>query len=461
MTKAGPIKFNASSVPKQRSRTRAGAPPPVRRKDRALRYELLIGLRYLRSRRHERFVSLIAIISLTGVTIGTFSLTVALSVMSGFQEDLRSRLLAFTPQITVERADGGVWNPADLAKQLAATAGVAASAPFVTSQVMAVSSTAWGGPGLVSGGILRGVEPHDNPVLKELNDTLESGSLAGLETTHPVTITDKGAKRQVELPGAIIGRSLAFELGVRPGDPIVLISPASLGAGIGPPRLKRFVVAGYFHSGMYEFDASLIFVALKDGRALLADDAQLQSGLELRLDNLFDAPAIRDRIAAVAGPDFEVSDWTTANAPLFNALKLEKFTYFMVLLLIVLVAAFNIIATLVMVVMERRKEIAILRAMGARSGSVASIFLCEGAALGAVGTAIGVGAGFLTSFAIGKYHLIHLPADMFMVSAVPVRLHSANFIAVAAASVLLCLLAAIYPALQARTLSPVEVIRYE
>jgi lipoprotein-releasing system permease protein len=426
-----------------------------------LRYEFLIGLRYLRARRRERFVSLIAIISLTGVTIGTFTLTVALSVMSGFQEDLRARLLAFTPQITVERADGGVWNPAELMKKIHTIQGVAASAPFVTSQVMAVSSTEAGTPGLVSGGILRGVEPHDNPVLKELKDTLEFGSLAGLETTHPVTLVDKGVKRQVELPGAIVGRSLAFELGVRPGDAVVLISPASLGAGIGPPRLKRFVVVGYFHSGMYEFDASLVFVALQDGRALLADDAQLESGLELRLDNMFDAPAIRDRIAAIAGPDFEVSDWTTANAPLFSALKLEKFTYFMVLLLIVLVAAFNIIATLVMVVMERRKEIAILRAMGARSGSVASIFLCEGAALGVVGTALGVGAGFLTSFAIGKYHLIHLPADMFMVSAVPVRLYSINFIAVAAASVLLCLLAAIYPALQARTLSPVEVIRYE
>ena len=134
-----------------------------------------------------------------------------------------------------------------------------------------------------------------------------------------------------------------------------------------PPRLKRFVVTGFFHSGMYEFDSTLIFVELKDGRALLADDASLESGLELRLVNMFDAPAIRRRIAAIAGPDFQVSDWTTANAPLFSALKLEKFTYFMVLLLIVLVAAFNIIATQVMVVMERRKEIAILRTMGARA----------------------------------------------------------------------------------------------
>jgi len=426
-----------------------------------VRYEFLIGLRYLRARRRERFVSLIAFISLAGITIGTFTLSLALSVMSGFEKDLRARLLAFTPQITIERTDNGVWNPAELEKKIAAIPGVSASAPFITSQVMAVSSTDSGAPGLVSGGILRGVEPHDNAVLKELKDTLENGTLEDLETMHPVTEVDKGVKRVVDLPGAIIGKSLAFELGVRPGDAVILISPSSLGAGIGPPRLKRFVVTGFFHSGMFDFDSTLIFVALKDGRALLADDASLESGLELRLVNLFDAPAIRSQIAAMAGPDFEVSDWTTANAPLFAALELEKFTYFMVLLLIVLVAAFNIIATLVMVVMERRKEIAIVRTMGARAASVASIFLCEGAALGVIGTVLGVGSGFVAAYLIGKYHLIHLPADMFMVSNVPVQLSALNFIAVAAATIVLCLVASVYPALQAARLSPVEVIRYE
>lgn len=424
-------------------------------------YELTIALRYLRSRRRERFVSLIAIISLAGVTLGSFALSVALSVMSGFEIDLRARLLAFTPQITIERSDGAVWNPADLQQKLAAIPQVSAVAPFVTSQVMAVSSTDSGAPGLVSGGILRGVQPHDNPVLTELKKTLESGSLADLETTHPVTVVDKGVKRQVELPGAIIGRSLAFELGVRPGDPVILISPASLGAGIGPPRLKRFIVTGFFHSGMFDYDSTLIFVALKDGRALLADDASLESGLEVRLVNMFDAPAIRTKIAAIAGPDFEVSDWTTANAPLFSALKLEKFTYFMVLLLIVLVAAFNIIATLVMVVMERRKEIAILRAMGAVAASVAAIFLIQGAVLGVVGTVVGDGTGFVISYLIGKYNLIHLPADMFMVSNVPVQLNPWNFIAVAVATIALCMLAAIYPAMQAVRLSIAEILRYE
>src|SRR5260370_1828568 len=212
---------------------------------------------------------------------------------------------------------------------------------------------------------------------------------------------------------------------------------------------------------MYEVEGGLIFVALRDGQALLADDPQLERGLEVRVRSPFDAPAIGYEIAGITGSAFIVKDWTENNAALFSALKLEKLTYFLVLLLIVLVAAFNIVATLVMVVMERRKEIAIVRTMGSRAASVASIFLCEGGALGIIGTALGVGAGFMTSFLIGKYHLIHLPADMFMVSDVPVKLNPWNFIAVAAATIVLCLLAAIYPALQPARLSPAGGIPYE
>jgi len=426
-----------------------------------VRFEYLIGVRYLRARRHQRFVSLIAVISLVGVTIGTFALTVVLSVMSGFQEDLRDRLLSFNPHVTVEGTNFGGGDLTALRARIATLPGVVGVAPFISSQVMMVSATGTGAPGFVGGGTLRGVVAHDNPVLTELDRTLTAGSLAALEHTYPVAIIDHGQKRTVRLPGAIIGKSLAADLGLRMGDPLVVISPASLGAGAGAPRLRRFVVSGFFYSGMYEFDSALIFVALPDGQALLADDPQLERGLEVRVRSPFDAPTIARQIGGFAGPDFIVKDWTENNAALFSALKLEKLTYFLVLLLIVLVAAFNIVATLVMVVMERRKEIAILRAMGARARSIAAIFLCEGAALGVGGTSLGVVGGFLASWLIGKYHLIHLPPDLFMVSAVPVRLYPMNFIAVAAAAVLLCVIGAIYPALQARSLSPVEVIRYE
>jgi len=425
-----------------------------------VRYEYLIGLRYLRARRRERFVSLIAVISLAGVAIGTFALTVVLSVMSGFQEDLRGRLLAFNPEITVDTT-GHQSDLAGLQQKISVMPGIVGVAPFATSQVLAVSTTTSGLPAYVAGGTLRGVLAVRNPVLTELQSTLESGSLEALDQMHPVTMVENGARRTVQLPGVIVGKSLAEELGLGPGDPVIIISPTSIGAGAGSPRLRRFVVAGLFHSGMYEYDSSLMFVTLKNSQALLAEDPQLETGLEIRVRNLFDAPAIAGEIAALAGRAYGVADWTQTDAPLFSALKLEKFTYFLVLLLIVLVAAFNIVATLVMVVMERRKEIAILRAMGARAASIATIFLCEGAALGVAGTALGVTAGFVASFLIGKYHLIHLPPDLFMVSVVPVRLYPINFIAVAAAAIVLCMCGAIYPALRARALRPVEIIRYE
>jgi lipoprotein-releasing system permease protein len=425
-----------------------------------MRYEYLVGLRYLRARRRERFVSLIAGISLAGVAIGTFALTVVLSVMSGFQEDLRARLLAFNPEITVDTTGPPSELPR-LEQEISAMPGIAGVAPFTTSQVLAVSTTPSGLPAYVAGGTLRGVHPAHNPVLRELQSTLESGSLETLDQMHPVSAMDNGARRTVQLPGMIVGKSLAEELGLEIGDPIIIISPTSIGAGAGAPRLRRFVVGGLFHSGMYEYDSSLMFVALKNSEALLAEDPQLETGLEIRVHNLFDAPAIASKIAALAGATYAVADWTQTDAPLFSALKLETFTYFLVLLLIVLVAAFNIVATLVMVVMERRKEIAILRTMGARASSIAMIFLCEGAALGATGTALGVTAGFVAAFLIGKYHLIRLPPDLFMVSVVPVRLYPVNFIAVAAAAILLCLCGAIYPALQARALRPVEILRYE
>lgn len=426
-----------------------------------MRFEYLIGMRYLRAGRRERFVSLIAIISLGGVALGTFALTVVLAVMSGFQRDLRQRLLAFTPHVTIESTNPATFRPRALERRIDALPGVKAVAPFISSQIMAVSTSPEGVPGYVAGGELRGVVAKRNPLLSELRHTLKAGSLAVLDQSFPAMVAEKGSSRKVDLPGAIIGDALADELGVRVGSAIVVITPASLGGGLGGPRLRRFVIGGTFHSGMYQFDSTLVFVALKQARLLLADDPQLASGLEVRVDSLFNAPAIAGKIAHLAGSGFTVSNWTQANAALFSALKLEKFTYFLVLLLIVLVAAFNIVATLVMVVMERRKEIAILRTMGARARSVAMIFLCEGAALGVFGTAIGVIGGFVASYLIGKYHLIRLPPDLFMVSAVPVLLNPLNFIAVAVAAVLLCLGAALYPALKARSLSPVEILRYE
>jgi lipoprotein-releasing system permease protein len=425
-----------------------------------LRFELLIALRYLRARRRDRFVSLIAVISLAGVAIGTFALTVVLAVMSGFQEDLRTRLLAFNPYVKLIAHDPASHQLAVLSKNIARVPGVTNVAPYVSSEVMVVSTTTEGVPAYVSAGKLHALDLADKPALADLKTALKAGSIDALSRLHPVVVAERGSKRTVDLPGAIVGSDLAAQLGVGRGDALIVISPASLGAG-SAPRLRRFLVTGLFHSGMYEFDSSLMFVELGQAEALLSDDPQIERGLEIRTKDLFMAPTIAGRIAAAAGPGYVVSDWTAANAPLFAALKLEKFTYFLVLLLIVLVAAFNIIATLVMVVMERRKEIAIMRAMGARPGSITAVFLMEGALLGMGGTLVGVTLGWILDVLIDRYHFIHLPADLFIVSTVPVRLYAANFYAVALAASALCVGGALYPALRARALRPVEVLRYE
>jgi lipoprotein-releasing system permease protein len=426
-----------------------------------VRFEFLIGLRYLRARRQERFVSLIAIISLAGVMLGTFALSVDLAVMSGFEEDLHKRLLAFTPHLTIQAPQDAPVSPA-LAARIRSLAGVAGVASYISGQVLLASSATATSAGYVkSGGVMRGVVAPDNPVLAELSSALTPGALAALGTLHPITVGSGADARKVNLPAAILGKGLAADLDLEIGDTVTVISPTSFGVAADVPRLKRFVVGGLLHSGMAEYDSSLLFVGLDQARALAGDSPQFDHGLEVRLTNIFDAPVLARRITAMLGADYKVSDWSQTNVGLFSGLKLETFTHFLVLLLIVLVAAFNIVATLVMVVMERRKEVAILQAMGAPANSVAAIFLFEGTLLGLAGTIAGVGAGFVTSYLIGKYHLIHLPPDVFMVSAVPARLYPSNFLLVAISAIALCVCAALYPAWQARSLSPVEVLRYE
>ncbi len=406
-------------------------------------------------------MSLIAIISLAGVMLGTFALSVDLAVMSGFEEDLHQRLLAFTPHLTIQSPPE---QPPDatIEARIKGLSGVVGVAPYVSGQVLLASSETATSAGYVkSGAIMRGVTAPKNPVLADLSEALTPNALEALGRLHPITVGSGAQRRQVDLPAVVLGKTLATDLDVQIGDVVTIISPSSFGAAPDVPRLKRFVVGGLLHSGMAEYDGSLLFVNLNQAAALAGDSPQFERGLEVRLTNILDAPAMRDRIARMLGAGYTVSDWTQTNIGLFSGLKLETFTHFLVLLLIVLVAAFNIVATLVMVVMERRKEVAILQAMGAPANAVAAIFLFEGALLGLVGTIAGVGTGFVASYLIGKYHLIHLPPDVFMVSAVPARLYPANFLLVAVAAVALCICAALYPAWQARSLSPVEVLRYE
>jgi len=416
-----------------------------------MNYSLVIGLRYLRSKRREAFVSLITLIATLGVGLGVMTLDVVLSVMSGFEEDLRDRILGFTPHLVISSEGGVIARDPGLVERVRAVPGVLAAAPFVSGQVMLSSADE------VAGALLRGVTGDTDAVL-DVSAHLVDGSMTALAERHEVRVDD--APRTVELAGIVIGRQLARRLAVRTGDALTVVAPQPMLTAIGPvPRVKRFVVVGIFESGMSEFDGALAFVPLAEAQRFFRLGADV-SGIEVRVDDIDRAAAIAARVAPVAGISYRVRDWMQTNQTLFSALQLEKTVYFVVLLLIVLVAAFNIVATLVMVVMEKRKDIAVLKALGATGGGVAAIFLWKGLVIGAVGTLGGTAAGLGLCAALQRFG-IPLPPDVFYVSTVPVQIHAEHFLAVLLVSLAMCVAASVYPARQAARLAPVDIIRYE
>lgn len=421
-----------------------------------MRYELFISLRYLRAKRREAFISLITTISTFGVLLGVMTLNIVLSVMTGFEEDLRSRILGFNPHILVTNMSGMMNDYQQAVEKTRQTPGVAAAAPFVYSQVMVSSRQS------VSGVLVRGLDPAQANSVVDIVDHLKAGSLEGLGHAQEVTTRDGDEERTVTLTGVVIGQALARQLGVLVGDPINVVSP--LNASPGPlgmtPKVKRFVVAAIFDSGMYNYDEGLMMMSLADAQNFFGLGERV-TGIEVRVDNVYDAQKVARRLEATLGFPYKARDWTEINRNIFAALALEKIVYFIVLLLIVLVAAFNIIATLIMVVMEKRKDIAVLKSMGATSQSIARIFIYKGAIIGVVGTLLGTFLGYSGCWLLDRYQFIDLPPDVFYTSTLPVKIYLSNFILVGAASIIICLVATIYPARQAANLPPVEVLRYE
>lgn len=421
-----------------------------------MRYELFISLRYLRAKRREAFISLITAISTFGVLIGVMVLNVTLAIMTGFEEDLRSRILGFNPHILVSSLNGPLEASDSLVDQVRQVAGVAAAAPFIYGQVMVSSRHG------VSGIVVRGVKPELASAVVNIADHMREGDLATLGKPQAVTVRNGATEQTVELSGIIIGEELGRQLGVLVGDPISLISPT--GATPGPfgmtPRLKRYVVVGLFNSGMFEYDSALAYMALDDAQQFFKFDQQV-SGIEVRLQDVYKAQPIARQIENALGFPYKARDWTEINRNLFAALSLEKLVYFIVVLLIVLVAAFNIIATLIMVVMEKRKDIALLKSMGASDAAIGRIFVYKGLIIGVTGTLLGTLVGFILCWLLQRYEFIELPPDVWYVSTVPVKMYVHNFLIVGLASVAICLGATIYPARQAARLAPVEVIRYE
>jgi len=408
-------------------------------------FEYFIGGRYLRAKQKETFISLITFLSVAGVSVGVMALIVVIAVMAGFESDLKSRILGVESHVVLMRHGGRFSDYQRVSEVVEKTKGVQAATPFIYSQVMLRSASG------VAGAVLRGINPDSaGRVIK----ILDNGSLQNLKEMQK----EKGTT--VALPGIILGRELARNLGIISGDVVYLISSRGMISPVGHlPSMKRFKVAGIFEAGMYEYDGSLAYVHLKDAQKIMRMSDSV-TGIEVRVDDIYQAKQIAKNIVGELGYPYWARDWMQMNHNLFSALKLEKTVMFIILVLIVLVAAFNIASTLIMMVMGKTRDIAILKAMGSTDKSIRKIFIFKGMIIGSVGTALGILFGVLLCKILEKYKFIELPGDVYYITTLPVRLEATDVLMIAAAAIVICFLATLYPAHQAAKLNPVEGIRY-
>jgi lipoprotein-releasing system permease protein len=411
-------------------------------------FELLIGLRYTRAKRRSHFISFITLISVFGAALGVAALITVLSVMNGFERELRGRILGVVSHLTVSGDDGQLSNWRALDGEVRTEPGVVGAAPYVLGQAMVAR-------GRTSTGVLvRGIEPELEGQVSDVGKHMVAGRLDALKPGEF---------------GIVLGRELAWKLNVETGDAVTLVVPeANLTPAGVLPRLKRFTVTGIFEVGMYEYDAGLALVQLDDARKLyrLGDDV---SGLRVKLNDVYDAPEAAGKLWEHLGPEYRVRDWTQEHANFFRALRMEKTVMFIILLLIVAVAAFNIISMLVMVVADKRSEIAILRTLGASPGSIMGIFMVQGSVVGIFGTLLGTLGGValalnvetVVPFLEQLFNTTFLAKDVYYISELPSELRAGDVTLVTAASLLMGFLATIYPAFRAARMPPAEALRYE
>ncbi|MBC8177877.1 MAG: lipoprotein-releasing ABC transporter permease subunit [Desulfobacteraceae bacterium] len=406
-------------------------------------FELFLGMKYLKAKRKQRFISVITVISILGVMVGVMALVVVLSVMNGFRADLMSKILGVNSHILVLSLTGPFSDYHKAAEKVDKVEGVIASTPFIYTQVMINNS------GQVSGAILRGVDPESAGAVVTFKSMIKDGSITSL------------GKKIDGIPPIIIGGELAKQIGAHPGNVITVISPEGKLTPLGrTPNTRKFKVAALFDSGMYEYDASMVYISLKEAQDFLALGDKV-TGLEVRVKDVYKSDTISRKVQKALGYPYWTKDWKVMNRSLFSALKLEKLTMFVILTMIVLVGALNIISTLVMVVMEKTRDVAILRAMGASARSIMTIFMFQGLLVGVVGTIAGLVSGLGLCQLLAKYKFINLPADVYYISTLPVKIEVADVSFVAGAAVVISFLATLYPSWYASRLNPVESFRYE
>ena len=407
-----------------------------------MHFEWFVCRRYLRAKRKKGFISLITIISIAGVAVGVIALIGVLGVMTGFTEEFRAKILGVNSHIVVQRYSGLITEYSDLRNELLNKPEITGVSPYIYSQAMITAGE--GG----TGAILRGIDPATASSVISIGEQMISGSMDDL------------AASEDKVPGIIIGIDLASQLNIRKGDRVKLISPAGPLTPMGViPRIKTCEVRGIFETGMYEYDSSLIYVSLDTARNFLALEEGVH-GLEIRLADIYQADRVAREIEGELGASFVAKDWIRLNKNLFSALSLEKTALSIIVALIVLVAAFNIVSTLIMVVMEKARDIAILKSMGATSNSIMRIFIYEGLVIGITGTVLGVIGGLAICELLSRYQFIKLP-DVYPMTNLPIEVVPLDVALIAGSAVLITFLATLYPSWQAAKVEPAESLRYE
>jgi lipoprotein-releasing system permease protein len=418
-----------------------------------MKYEWFIGFRYLKAKRKQTFISIITIISIAGVTLGVMTLIIVLAVMNGFEKTLKEKILGTQAHVTLLKAgQEGMDHYEEVMKKVEDVKGVVSAAPFIFSQVMLSSESG------VSGVILTGVEPDLQGKVTDLARNLRTGQLQDLKKP-----------REGDLPGIILGVELGKHLGVSVNDTLQVISPLGTLTPMGMvPKMKRFRVVGIFYSGMYEFDNTFAYISIGSAQTFFNMDSRV-TGIEIKTNDIYRVKEIGKEIRRKLGFPFWTKDWMEMNRNLFSALRMEKIAMFIILVLIVLVAAFNIISTLIMVVMEKNKDIAILKSMGAPSQGILKIFVIEGLVIGVVGTALGailgLGAAFnlekIESFVENLFGFKILSSEVYYIDKLPSKVNPVDVAWIVTTAILISLLATLYPSWRASKLDPAEALRYE
>jgi lipoprotein-releasing system permease protein len=414
----------------------------------ALPYELLIGLRYTRAKKHNHFISFISLISMFGIALGVAALIVVLSVMNGFQTELRSRILAVVSHVEISGVGGELVDWPRVAAQAAAQPQVVAAAPFVQAQGMLAYGQA------VRGAMVRGIQPDLEDQVADFRRHMKSGEFDAL-------LPDRF--------NIILGSELARALGVFVGDRVTLIAPQGVVTPAGVvPRLKTFTVVGLFEVGMYEYDSGLALIHLADAQRLYRMDDRV-SGVRLKLDDLFQAPRVARLLAGTLDTNAFISDWTRSHANFFRAVQIEKNMMFIILSLIIAVAAFNIVSTLVMAVTDKQADIAILRTLGASPLSIMAVFIVQGALIGFIGLGLGVAGGVALALNVDVVvpfieRLLgtqFLAKEVYYISNLPSELQWGDVTTITGVAFVLALVATLYPSWRAARVNPAAALRYE